>query len=107
MERRVIYSVARDITERKLAEQERERLVLELQRALAEVKTLRQILPICSYCRRVRDDDNYWQTVEAYISETTQTRFSHSICPTCYTDEVEPLMDGGGEAPFENTADGG
>jgi PAS domain S-box-containing protein len=102
MERQVIYSVARDITARKLAEQEREKLVLELQKALAEVKTLRQILPICSYCRRVRDDDDYWQTVEAYISETTQTRFSHSICPTCYTEELEPLMSEGAEALPQN-----
>ena len=79
----VIYSVARDITERKLAEQERERLVRELQTALAEVKTLREILPICSFCRKVRDDENYWDTVENYISAHTSTLFSHSICPHC------------------------
>lgn len=92
MDRQMIYSVARDITDRKRAEQEREELVKELQEALAEVKTLRAIVPICSYCRRVRDDQNYWKTVEAYISETTHTRFSHSICPTCFTQEVEPMM---------------
>lgn len=99
MERRMIYSVARDITEQKRAEQEREKLVAELQKALAEVQTLREILPICSYCRRVRDDDNYWQTVEAYVAETTRTRFSHGICPSCFTNEVEPLMRDGGDLP--------
>ena len=79
----VIYSVARDITESKRAEEERERLVSELQTALAEVRNLQAILPICSYCRKVRDDENYWDTVENYISAHTSTLFSHSICPSC------------------------
>jgi PAS domain S-box-containing protein len=90
---RVIYSVARDITERRLAEEERELLVKELKAALAEVKTLQQILPICSYCKNIRNDDNYWETVETYISEHTNARFSHSICPTCYRNQVEPQFD--------------
>jgi PAS domain S-box-containing protein len=85
---KVIYSVARDVTEEKRAEEERERLVRELQSALAEVNTLREILPICSYCRKIRDDANYWHTVENYISEHTSTRFSHSICPSCMETEV-------------------
>jgi PAS domain S-box-containing protein len=88
-DRQVIYSIARDITRRKRAEDEREQLLRELQTALAEVKVLRTILPICMYCKKVRDDENYWQTVEAYISEHTHTRFSHGICPTCYRDVVQ------------------
>jgi PAS domain S-box-containing protein len=88
----VIYSVARDVTASKQAEEERERLVSELQSALAEVKTLREILPICSYCRKIRDDENYWHTVESYISEHTTTRFSHSICPSCMATEVETQL---------------
>ena len=79
----VIYSVARDITESKRAEEERERLVSELRKALSEVQQLQAILPICSYCRNVRDDKNYWDTVENYISAHTSTLFSHSICPSC------------------------
>ena len=89
-EQQVIYSVARDITEQKRAEDEREQLVRELQAALAEVKTLQQILPICSYCRKIRDDENYWHTVEGYISRHTSSMFSHGICPTCYETEVVP-----------------
>jgi hypothetical protein len=84
--------VARDVTARKQAEAERERLVSELQLALAEVKELQKILPICMYCRNVRDDENYWQTVEAYISLHTNTRFSHGICPSCYARVVEAQM---------------
>jgi PAS domain S-box-containing protein len=80
----LIYSVARDITERKLAEEERERLVRELQTALAEVRELQDILPICMYCKRIRNDGNYWQSVETAISHHTNPRFSHGICPTCY-----------------------
>jgi PAS domain S-box-containing protein len=88
----VIYSVARDVTESKDAEEERERLVRELQSALAEVKTLQGILPICSYCRKIRDDENYWHTVEGYIARHTTSRFSHGICPSCLANEFEPLL---------------
>jgi PAS domain S-box-containing protein len=85
----IIYSVARDITDAKRAEVEREQLVSDLQKALAEVRTLQEILPICSYCRKIRDDKNYWHTVEGYISEHTGSQFSHSICPSCMDTVVE------------------
>ena len=90
----LIYAVARDMTERKRAEDERDRMLRELQTALAEVKTLQEILPICSYCKKIRDDENYWQTVEGYISTHTGATFSHGICPTCYEAEVEPQFRG-------------
>ena len=89
-DRRVIYSVARDITDRKQAEEERERLLVQLQAALAEVRTLQGFLPMCSYCKSIRDDENYWQSVEAYISKHTNAQFSHGICPACFTNVVEP-----------------
>jgi PAS domain S-box-containing protein len=94
IDRRVIYAVARDITAAKQAEEERERLLGELQTALAEVKELQNILPICMYCKSIRDDANYWQTVEAYISHHTHARFSHSICPACYEKVSEAWLDG-------------
>jgi len=97
----VIYSVARDITEQKQLEEERERLVRELQAALSEVTALREILPICSYCRKIRDDENYWLTVESYLARYTNTRFSHSICPGCMATHVEGELarwEGDGEA---------
>lgn len=84
VDHQLIYSIARDITERKQAEAEREALLRHLQTTLAEVKELQEILPICMYCKKIRDDENYWQTVEAYFSHHTNTRFSHGICPTCY-----------------------
>jgi hypothetical protein len=71
---------------------ERERLVESLTAALAEVCALREILPICSYCRKVRDDEDYWHTVEHYIARHTKTRFSHAICPSCMATEVEPQL---------------
>lgn len=80
----LIYGVARDVTPRKRAEEERERLVQELQTAVREVRTLREFLPMCAYCKRIRDDENYWQAVDAYIAAHTNTRFSHGICPSCY-----------------------
>jgi len=87
---KVVYSVARDVTERKLAEAERDHILHDLRAALDEVKALQTILPICSYCRKVRDDENYWHTVEGYLAEHTETRFSHGICPSCVAAEVEP-----------------
>lgn len=83
MQHTMIYSVARDITESRKATEEREGLIVQLQQALAEVKSLQEIIPICSYCRKVRDDDDYWQHVEAYIHEHTGSRFSHGVCPEC------------------------
>ncbi|MGQ0640741.1 MAG: MASE1 domain-containing protein [Gemmatimonadaceae bacterium] len=61
----------------------------ELETALAQVTRLQQLLPICAWCRKVRDDHDYWQSVEDYIVRHTDTRFSHSICPEC-TDKLLP-----------------
>jgi phosphoserine phosphatase RsbU/P len=58
--------------------------VADLQTALAKVKQLRGLLPICSYCKRIRGDDQYWQQLEGYIAEHSDAQFSHGICPTCY-----------------------
>ena len=57
--------------------------IRELRQALDEVKTLRDFLPICMYCRKVRDDDNYWSNIESYITRFTGSLFSHGICPEC------------------------
>ncbi len=82
-----------DITQQKLAEIEREKLIIQLQDALAEVKTLREFLPICSYCKKVRDDQNYWLQIENYISVHTSTQFSHGICPDCYESNLAPQIE--------------
>lgn len=57
------------------------------------IQALESMLPICSYCKNVRDDNNYWQQVETYLSNRTGTSFSHSVCPTCYTQKVKPELD--------------
>jgi PAS domain S-box-containing protein len=75
--------IAHDITERKRGENEREKLVKELQAALAEVKKLSGLLPICMHCKQVRDDQGYWNRIESYLSDHSSAEFSHSICPTC------------------------
>jgi len=72
-----------DITERKRAEEERDKLVAELQKALSEVKTLRGILPICSHCKKIRNDEGYWDQIESYIGERSDAEFSHGICQEC------------------------
>jgi DNA-binding response OmpR family regulator len=67
--------------------------VKALEEALARVKQLQGLLPICSYCKKIRDDRNYWQQVESYISEHSEAQFSHSICPDCYEGRVKPELD--------------
>jgi len=73
----------RDISTQKKLEAEREKLINELQESLAEIKTLSGLLPICSACKKIRDDSGYWHNVEAYVSRHSDARFSHSICPDC------------------------
>jgi PAS domain S-box-containing protein len=89
--------VARDITARKQAEEEREELIRELQKALAQVKTLSGLLPICANCKKIRDDLGYWHSVEVYVRDHSDADFSHGICPDCvkalypwYEDGEEP-----------------
>jgi phosphoserine phosphatase RsbU/P len=67
--------------------------IAELQDALAQIKTLKGLLPICMYCKKIRDDKQYWQQVEGYIAEHTEAQFSHSICPDCYKKYVQPELD--------------
>lgn len=70
---------------------EKQRQALEI--AADKIKSLEKLLPICSYCKKVRNDQNYWQDVEVYISAHTDAMFSHSICPTCYQLYVKPQLD--------------
>ena len=67
--------------------------VCELEEALAKVKQLQGLLPICAYCKKIRDDRNYWQQVEAYISSHSEAQFSHGICPECHERVVKPEME--------------
>ncbi|HOD64687.1 MAG TPA: hypothetical protein PKO04_10525, partial [Smithellaceae bacterium] len=62
---------------------EREKLIGELQNALQEVKTLTGLLPICASCKKIRNDQGYWEKIERYIGERSSVRFSHGICPEC------------------------
>jgi AmiR/NasT family two-component response regulator len=64
----------------------------ELQEALARVKLLQGLLPICGYCKKIRDDHNYWQQLEAYIAAHSEAQFSHSVCPECFDRLVKPEL---------------
>jgi hypothetical protein len=77
--------------------EEQQKLIAELQGALAKIKTLKGMLPICASCKKVRDDKGYWSQIEAYISEHSEAEFSHGLCPECaqklypkyYTEEMD------------------
>ena len=81
-----------DITDAKRTEDEREQLIFQLQDALKEIRTLSGMLPICSSCKKIRDDHGYWKQVESYISDHSDVEFSHSICPEC-AKELYPDFD--------------
>jgi DNA-binding response OmpR family regulator len=75
-------------------EREQAKLVLRLQEALAEIKTLKGFIPICASCKNIRDDEGYWNQLEAYITKHTDAVFTHGICPRCaekYRDELKQL----------------
>ncbi|PTX95511.1 response regulator [Opitutus sp. ER46] len=69
------------------------RVAERILRYTTQVRQLEQMLPICSYCKKIRDDQNYWQQIEGYISERTGSDFSHSVCPDCYERVVIPEID--------------
>jgi hypothetical protein len=80
-----ILLLASAVSERRQTARERAVLLDELQRALAEIKTLQGLFPICAWCQKVRDDAGFWQGIEAYVHTHTDATFSHSICPECTT----------------------
>ncbi|THB77949.1 MAG: PAS domain S-box protein [Desulfobacteraceae bacterium] len=77
----------KDITDRKMIEFEREELIQKLNKALKDVKTLGGLIPICSSCKKIRDDKGYWNQLEAYFEQHSTALFSHSLCPHCM-DEI-------------------
>ncbi|MBA4312204.1 MAG: hypothetical protein C0417_06205 [Chlorobiaceae bacterium] len=98
---KVIYyeGMVEDITERKIVEKERERLITELQQALSEVHALSGLLPICASCKKIRDDSGYWNQLESFIEHRATVQFSHGICPDCmqklypqYYDRIHPAQ---------------
>jgi PAS domain S-box-containing protein len=81
--RKVVLSIDRDDTERLRAQAERERLIAELTDALAKIKTLTGLLPMCSSCKKIRDEAGKWTALERYIRDRTDADFTHGICPEC------------------------
>ena len=94
--RTVRIQVATNISEQKKTEQEREKLIEELQTAISEIKILRGILPICSFCKNIRNDDGYYEQIEGYIHKHSGVDFTHTICPSCtkehYPKEYASIM---------------
>ncbi|HME45207.1 MAG TPA: response regulator [Syntrophorhabdales bacterium] len=77
----------------RLKEKEQQKLISELQEALAEIKTLKGFIPICASCKKIRDDQGYWNQLEAYISKHTDAVLSHGLCPECAEKYEEELKD--------------
>jgi PAS domain S-box-containing protein len=91
--------MSNDVTDRRAAEKEAAELKLklssrvsELEKAMGSIRTLQGLLPVCSYCKKVRDDQDYWHQLDQYIITHTDTQVSHGICPECYDREIEPEL---------------
>jgi PAS domain S-box-containing protein len=80
---KLIFCICRDISDSNKFSREREELIKKLQDSLTEIKTLRGILPLCSFCKKVRDDEGYWEQVDIYIKKHSDADITHSICPEC------------------------
>jgi PAS domain S-box-containing protein len=93
----VVMSIARDISVRREYENSRDKLVKELQTALIRIKTLKGLIPICSHCKKIRNDQGYWQQVEEFIKEHTDADFSYGLCDACAR-ELYPEFSGTGRA---------
>ena len=68
------------------------KLTVQAQAALAQVKTLRGLLPICMYCKKIRNDKQYWQQLESYVGAHSEAQFSHGVCPDCYKKHMQPEL---------------
>jgi DNA repair exonuclease SbcCD ATPase subunit len=79
----ILFIENKTISKRKQAEKERENLIAELQDAVTKIKTLSGLLPICSNCKKIRDDKGYWKQIESYIRDHSEAEFTHSMCPIC------------------------
>lgn len=85
--------LALEVTQRKKAEEEKEKIIRDLEKAMKDIQTLKGIVPICSYCKQIRDDEGYWNNLEKYISEHTEAEFSHGICETCARKHFPEFME--------------
>ena len=95
----------REMARRQRVEIEREKLIGELQQTLAQVKTLSGLIPICAWCKSVRNDQGYWQSVEQYVHSHSDASFSHSICPGCrekFKDEIAKAGLANEKSPSQN-----
>ena len=81
-----VTCISKNITERKQVEEEREKLIHQLQSALQELRTLSGLLPICAHCKKIRDDNGYWTQIEQYIRSHSRAEFTHGVCPDCSRD---------------------
>lgn len=89
----LFLSTGFDITEQKTASRKQDELIIELKEALAEIRTLRGLLPICACCKKIRETDDQWVHLEKYLTENTHADFTHSYCPECYEEAMRELHD--------------
>jgi DNA-binding NtrC family response regulator len=87
----VMPTTVKNAIERHLMEQERDKLIVDLKQALADIKTLNGLLPICARCKKIRDDKGYWNHLEKYIQEHSEAQFTHGYCPDCATELFSSL----------------
>ena len=90
-EQELLRRTVRDFAERQQADKLRIKLIGELEQALNEIKTLRGLLPVCAWCKKIRDDKGYWLHLESYLRAHTQAEVTHGMCPECLRERLDGL----------------
>jgi len=93
MEGQKCHAIVVDITGRRELEMDKEKLILDLREALAKVKQLSGLLPICMFCKKIRNTKDYWEKLESYISKHSEATFSHGLCPECFKNNYPEYYD--------------
>jgi len=83
LDRQLLYSIIHDVTEKNRLADERDDLIVKLEKAFIEIKSLHGIIPICANCKKIRDDQGYWTQLETFLREHSDADFTHSLCPEC------------------------
>jgi integral membrane sensor domain MASE1 len=86
-----VLALTATVTERKQSEQQKNKLIGELEQALNEIKMLRGLIPVCAWCKQIRNDQGYWQSLEDYLRARTDAEFTHGICPKCLENQIGPM----------------
>ncbi len=91
--KKILFSIIHDVTQRLTREREREELIEKLKKARSEISALKGVLPLCSFCRKIRNEADGWETLDEYIHHNAESDITHTICPNCMKEHYPECLD--------------